>query len=98
MDCDSILYTFTFLDIDSIINCSLVCKSFNIISKNELIWKRLFNKKYSCIIKHNKFLINYKNIYEFDKFLMKYVGKDISQAINLRSLNLCNNQLQSIPA
>src|ERR1700690_3700822 len=97
MDYDSILYIFTFLDIESVINCSLICKSFNSISKNELIWKRLFNEKYSCITKYNRYLINYRNIYELDKFLMKYIGKDISHTINEITLYLHANQLQSIP-
>src|ERR1700690_3637551 len=97
MDYDSISYTFTFLDIKSLISCSIVCKQFNEISKNELIWKRLFNEKYHCIIKHNKYLINYQNIYELDKFLMKYIGKDISHTINEITIYLHANQLQSIP-
>src|SRR6202142_4242780 len=96
MDYDSILYIFTFLDIKTVINCSLVCKSFNIISKNEIIWKRLFNETYPCITKHNKFFVNYQNIYELDKFLMKYVREDISQTINKKSITLCHKQLQSI--
>ena len=97
MDYDSILYIFTFLNIESVINCSLVCKSFNIISKNELIWKRLFNKKYPCIIKHNRYLINYQNLYELDKFLIKYKRKNISHTINAITLYLHAKQLQSIP-
>src|SRR5580700_10267927 len=97
MDHDSVLYIFTFLDLKSVINCSYVCKSFNIISKNEMIWKILFNEKYPCITKDNKYLINYKNIYELDKFLMKYINRNINQTINLEFLNLSYRQLQSIP-
>ena len=97
MDTDAILYIFTFLDIKSVIYCSLVCKSFNNISKNELIWKRLFTETYPCIIKHLQFYVNYKNIYEFDKFLIKYVSINIDQEINVRSLSLHYNQFQSIP-
>jgi Leucine-rich repeat (LRR) protein len=97
MDYDSILYIFTFLDIGSVMNCSLVCKSFNIISKNEIIWKRLFTETYFCIIKHNKYLINYKNVYKLDKFLIKYINTNIDQVINLKALYLYSKQLQSIP-
>jgi leucine-rich repeat protein SHOC2 len=97
MDNDTIFYTFTFLDLRSLLNCSLVCKQFNEISKSELIWRNLFNATFPDIIKHTNFMTNYKNFWVLDKFLIKYTNQNISQAINLQTLLLNGKQLQSIP-
>ncbi len=57
---DCLYHIFTFLDVEDIKKCSLVNKHFNIVTKNELIWKMLFEKDNDNTLCHKNFYKNYK--------------------------------------
>ena len=50
MNDDCLINVLSFLDINSIKNCFLINKHFNILAKNDLIWKILLI--YQWLIKH----------------------------------------------
>lgn len=53
MNNDVIFEIFTHLDYKTIINCSLCCKKFYNISRNNLLWKKILKKKFNIDININ---------------------------------------------
>ena len=94
MNIDCYYYIISFLDINDNKNIAKVNKIFNVISKNELIWKLFYNNDFYNIKCTNNFYQNYKKCYVLSNFLKNY--KSNINNIN-ETLNLYNNQLQSIP-
>jgi Leucine-rich repeat (LRR) protein len=77
MDSDSLFCILNYLDLKNILNCSLVNQQFNSISKNDLIWKQLFEirfvplnlKLFAQVIAN--YYVNYKSHHNLNKFLLK---------------------------
>ena len=75
MNNDCIYHIFTKLDVNDIINCSLVSKRFYKISNIEMLWYLLFKGKFynvKCtIINEKKFYDNFKKYSILNNFLLK---------------------------
>lgn len=76
MDCDTIFCILELLESSYILKCGLVNKLFNIISKNELLWKRLCDFEYPDAISNN-YRMNYEKYYRLNTFLTKYDNRKI---------------------
>ncbi len=70
---DCICHILTFLDLLDIVNCSLINKQFNIVSKNDLIWEQLFENAFYRTIKYptNNFYKNYLKQIKIDKYIVE---------------------------
>src|ERR1700678_790336 len=99
MNNDCIYHIFTKLDVNDIINCSLVSKRFYKISNIEILWYLLFKKKFynvKCtIINGKKFYDNFKKYSILNNFLLKNGQGNVN--IITRDLNINFKQLQTIP-
>ena len=96
MNNDCILCIFTMLGPKDIVICSLVCKRFNTIAKNNLLWKQLFNEKfYNICISEHDFYDNYKKYNTLNNFLIKNSKMNVN--INSCFLSICYKNIQSIP-
>src|SRR6202522_3949515 len=99
MNNDCIYHIFTKLDVNDIINCSLVNKRFYKISNIEMLWYLLFKERFynvKCTNENNKkFYDNYKKYSILNNFLLK--NNQDSVNIIIRVLNVSYKQLQTIP-
>lgn len=101
MNNDCITHTLTFLPVSSLLSCLLVNTTFNTLSKNNLIWKPLFQplfqKSFPLINCTNNFYTNYKKYYKLNRFLIKYNHNNLKVIINDNELYLSGNNLSIIP-
>src|SRR6202453_2879760 len=99
MNDDCIYHIFTKLDVNDIINCSLVSKRLYKISNIEMLWYLLFKKKFynvKCtVINGKKFYDNYKKYSILNNFLLKNGQENVN--IITRDLSIVFKQLQTIP-
>src|ERR1700679_981245 len=99
MNNDCIYHIFTKLDVNDIINCSLVSKRFYKISNIEILWYLLFKKKFynvKCtVINGRKFYGNFKKYSILNNFLLKNGQGNVN--IITRNLIIIFKQLQTIP-
>ena len=99
MNNDCIYHIFTKLDVNDIINCSLVSKRFYDISNIEMLWYLLFKKKFynvKCtIINGKKFYDNFKKYSILNNFLLKNGKGNVN--IIIKDLIINFKQLQTIP-
>ena len=99
MNNDCIYHIFTKLDVNDIINCSLVSKRFYKISNIEILWYLLIKKKFynvKCtIINEKKFYDNFKKYSILNNFLLKNGQGNVN--IITRDLIIVFKQLQTIP-
>src|ERR1700679_962020 len=96
MNNDCIFSIFTFLNVNDIITCSIVCKNFNNITRNERIWKSLFTSKFkiNCTIHYYD---NYKLYTILNKFLMTWTYGNINIIRQKYVLNISSKSLSIIP-
>ena len=99
MNNDCIYHIFTKLDVNDIINCSLVSKRFYKISNIEMLWYLLFKKKFYnvkyTVINERKFYDNFKKYSILNNFLLKNGQENIN--IITRDLIIHFKQLRTIP-
>ena len=99
MNNDCIYHIFTKLDVNDIINCSLVSKRFYKISNIEMLWYLLFKEKFynvKCtVINERKFYDNFKKYSILNNFLLKNGQGNVN--IIIRDLIINFKQLQTIP-
>jgi hypothetical protein len=69
MNDDCILSILSFLDIININNISLVNKQFNILSKNDFIWRKFYDTNFNGISCTRMFYDNYKVYYLLKKII-----------------------------
>src|SRR5438552_3514272 len=99
MNKDIIFIIFKLLDIQSLINCSLISKLFNQIYNNEYFWeikfKYDFNEKinyYINLFKTNESKKIYFKYYEIKKLIIKFnFSYSIEELFTHDSLNINNN-------
>lgn len=96
MNNDCLYCIFQLLTIDDIYSLTFVCKQFNTVANNDLLWKPLFDQKYSFQI-DNKNKEGYKRCVILNHFLNKTIRKDITRAFNYVTLNLESKDLYLIP-
>lgn len=94
---DDILNIFMFLDVKDVIECSYVNKLFNMVSKNQLLWKRLND---NCYPQTKVFYENchktFKMCHEIKK--MCYLsGMTIDNTYNTNNLNLKIFRMRALP-
>ena len=102
----TIFKIYNYLNINDLFNCSLIDKQFNNIFNCDLLWKNIITEKYSDVnideIQKQYNIINFKYIYKKIKDLL-YLNKTlklnrmVTDLINLKELDLCDNQLEEIP-
>src|ERR1700677_1761146 len=99
MNNDCIYHIFTKLNVNDIINCSLVSKRFYDISNIEMLWYLLFKEKFynvKCtIINGKKFYDNFKKYRILNNFLLKNGKGNVN--IIIKDLIINFKQLQTIP-
>src|ERR1700679_105949 len=99
MNNDCIYHIFTKLDVNDIINCSLVNKRFYKISNIEMLWYLLFKERFynvKCtIINGKKFYDNFKKYSILNNFLLKNSQGNVNIIIN--DLIIYFKQLRTIP-
>src|ERR1700678_211004 len=99
MNNDCIYHIFTKLNVNDIINCSLVSKRFYDISNIEMLWYLLFKRKFynvKCtIINGKKFYDNFKKYSIINNFLLKNSKGNLN--IIIKDLIINFKQLHTIP-
>src|SRR5271155_5232106 len=99
MNNDCIYNIFIKLDVNDIINCTIVCKRFYNIGKTEMLWYLLFKENFynvKCTNENNKkFYDNYKRYSILNNFLLK--NNQDSVNIIIRVLKVSCKQLQTVP-
>ena len=99
MNNDCIYNIFIKLDVNDIVNCTLVCKRFYNIGKTEMLWYLLFKENFynvKCTNENNKkFYDNYKKYSILNNFLLKNNRDNVN--IIIKVLNVSYKQLQTVP-
>lgn len=96
MNNDCLYCIFQLLTISDIYSLTFVCKQFNTVANNDLLWEPLFNQKYSFQIdKKNK--EGYKRCVILNNFLNKTIRKDIARAFTYVMLDFEKKNLYHIP-
>ncbi len=95
---DCYFHIFKFLNVNDVINCSLVNKIININTKNNLLWYVLLVNKYHVSKYHNNCYVIYKKYYTLNKYLKSInAGKSVKKTMLNRELRLWNINLQTLP-
>src|SRR5271166_861779 len=90
---DCKLCIFELLNVDGIHIMSSVCKLFNELAKNELLWKLLFNNEFDIEITES-YRQKYKEYSRLDYFLMDLMDEDINEIRKMNDLYFAFNELQ----
>ncbi len=81
---DCIYNILTYLEPFDIIKCSLINKQFNFVSKNECLWKKLFEIYFSHVKCDNNYYENYREQIKLNIDIYKTKSKDY-----LKNNNVC---------
>ncbi len=66
LDDDCIYNILTYLEAFDIIKCSLINKQFNFVSKNEILWKKLYEDDFSHVKRDSDYYKNYRKQIKLD--------------------------------
>lgn len=95
---DCLLNIFTMLNINDIRIVLQVCKRFNMIANNGLIWKSLFDNRFNTTVSVD-YKKNYKDHKNLNTFISNHFNKNFANEIYQSTvLNLGHNGLISIPS
>ena len=98
MNNDCLFYVFGFLDINSIVSCMCVCSRFYGVTKNEILWKRLFDEQLWAIKSvRTNYYCNFKKCYAWDKLLMKHMRYGLNIINYCDNINLYNCNVYKLP-
>lgn len=98
MDEDCLFCVFELLNANDIQTISLVCKQFNMIANDELVWKSAFTRKfpYEIHIQAN-YKLNYMDHNVLNNFLLQKVDKDIHSMRHDQHFSITHVFFPSIP-
>lgn len=91
MDNDTLFCIFECLRLPDILNCFVVCRQFNEIVNNELIWKKIFINTFENDTIMNNFFTEYKKHFKLDNFLMDTIQKGFNECVNLQEIDFSDN-------
>jgi Leucine-rich repeat (LRR) protein len=95
MDDDSLFCILSYLDLLDILNCELVNKQFNLVSRNELIWKSLSHIVFKDLI-HNQYRLSFESYYKLDKYLRAH-NEDLDDIKISKSLTMTYRNIHKLP-